>query len=152
MKTHKPFIPTLIILALVMGACRFLGGGASKALETTDGAQVMTYDHLLSALQEADAAVKATGEIDQPFFPVTGKLIQVNGSEVQVFEFGDANASREAAESVSSSGTMVGTTSVSWLATPHFYKTDNVIAIYVGEDPAVMKLLEGVLGPQFAGG
>jgi hypothetical protein len=41
---------------------------------------------------------------------------------------------------------------VSWMDTPHFYKTGKIIVLYVGSDTTVLELLEGVLGPQFAGG
>lgn len=152
MKPRIFFVPILLLLGIALGACRFLGTGAADAPETANVETVMTYDRLVSALEEAGATVEPVGEVMQPFFSITGKTIQVNGGEVQVFEFGDANASREAAESVSPNGSSVGTTIVSWLATPHFYKTDNLIALYVGDDPAVMKLLETYLGPQFAGG
>ena len=152
MKTRMFFVPILLLLGMALGACRFLGIGASAAPEKANGETVMTYDRLTSGLQEAGATVEPVGEVTQPFFSITGKTVQVNGGEVQVFEFADANASREAAESVSPSGSSIGTVMVSWLATPHFYKTDNLIALYVGDDPAVMKLLETYLGPQFAGG
>lgn len=38
------------------------------------------------------------------------------------------------------------------MATPHFYRSGNVIALYVGDDAATLAALERALGPQFAGG
>ena len=34
---------------------------------------------------------------------------------------------------------------------PHFYRQSRLIVLYVGSDRAIMTLLEGLLGPQFAG-
>ncbi|HEV2107022.1 MAG TPA: hypothetical protein VGR16_02025 [Thermomicrobiales bacterium] len=38
-----------------------------------------------------------------------------------------------------------------WVAPPHFFRQGAVIVLYVGEDPAVLDLLEELLGAQFAG-
>jgi hypothetical protein len=40
---------------------------------------------------------------------------------------------------------------VGWLAAPHFYKEGRTLALYVGDDQAILELLEGALGSQFAG-
>ncbi len=39
----------------------------------------------------------------------------------------------------------------SWVSYPHFYKTDNIIVLYVGEDEALIKAIEEIMGKQFAG-
>jgi hypothetical protein len=38
-----------------------------------------------------------------------------------------------------------------WLSTPHFYKADKLIVLYVGEDAGITDTLSDVLGPQIAG-
>jgi hypothetical protein len=40
---------------------------------------------------------------------------------------------------------------MSWMATPHFYKTGRILVLYVGDDQKVIDVLTGALGPQFAG-
>lgn len=40
---------------------------------------------------------------------------------------------------------------ISWASYPHFYKAENVIALYVGEDIEIIKNLEQIFGSQFAG-
>jgi hypothetical protein len=40
---------------------------------------------------------------------------------------------------------------VTWVAAPHFYQAGRILVLYVGDDPAILELLEGALGPQFAG-
>ena len=39
-----------------------------------------------------------------------------------------------------------------WVSTPHFYRSGEIIAVYVGTSQELPSLLESVLGPQFAGG
>jgi len=40
---------------------------------------------------------------------------------------------------------------VDYIAPPHFYKTGRVIALYVGRDAEILRLLRQVFGPPFAG-
>jgi Tol biopolymer transport system component len=38
-----------------------------------------------------------------------------------------------------------------WIGPPHFFRTEQLIALYLGDDAGVLELLEAVLGSQFAG-
>ena len=40
---------------------------------------------------------------------------------------------------------------VTWVAAPHFFKSETAIVLYVGESSKVIEALTSVLGPQFAG-
>lgn len=106
---------------------------------------------LMDALSAQGVSVKAAGNIDQPFFSVHGQSLKVNGADVQVFEYVDATAANQEAALVSRDGSSVGTTMVSWMAAPHFYKAGKVIVLYVGTDTAITATLQTILGPQFAG-
>ena len=106
---------------------------------------------LIDPLLATGADVKVTGEVvEQPFFSVAGTIILVNGERVQVLDYGDAEDPEEAAQ-ISSDGSSIGTTMVSWVASPHFFRTETAIVLYVGENPEVIEALTSVLGPQFAG-
>ncbi|MFQ5796181.1 MAG: hypothetical protein ACE5JP_14185 [Candidatus Bipolaricaulia bacterium] len=107
---------------------------------------------LIDHLRAAGATVEPTGEVSQPFFSAKGQVITVNGDNVQVFEYADTAAANAEATLVSPDGGSVGTNIMAWVATPHFYKTGRLIVLYVGDHPAVINVLETVLGPQFAGG
>ena len=110
-------------------------------------------DHsLINKLRIAGASVDSAGEIEQPFFSVTGQVIIVNGGDVQIFEYRDGSTANAEAALVSPDGSSIGTSMVSWIGTPHFYQADKIIVLYVGDSPAVLEVLETVLGPQFAGG
>jgi hypothetical protein len=95
--------------------------------------------------------VEIIGEVDQPFLSVTGTMIQVQGEDVQVFEYSSAAELQAQAGSISRDGTAVGTRKIHWIGSPHFFKRDRVLVLYVGDDRKVLKLLEAVLGQQFAG-
>ena len=81
---------------------------------------------------------------------MAGTIILVNGERVQVLDYGDAD-DPEAAAQISADGSSIGTTMVSWVAPPHFFRTESAIVLYVGENHDVIDALTSVLGPQFAG-
>lgn len=114
------------------------------------GGPVRDYISLVDNLRATGANIQPAGDITQPFFSVKGLVITVNGSNVQVFEYADAEAADAEAALVSSDGSSIGTTMASWVAPPHFYKAEKLIVLYVGESEAILDILESVLGPQFA--
>ncbi len=134
-------IGLLLLLAFTVAAC----GPSNDGLASD-------YDSLVEKLQSAGAAVEEGDELLQPFFSVPAKVIKVNGSDVQVFEYAEAASADEEAAQVSADGFSIGTTMLSWMDTPHFYKSGKLIVLYVGSDAEVLTTLEQALGPQFAGG
>lgn len=167
-------LPGISLLAMILSACGIPArAGETEATNTiaptevlepttapdvtpqtpvaSHGGPVKDYVSLIDNLRAAGATVEPAGEIEQEFFSPTGYIIQVNGAEVQVFEFPDGEAAAADAALVAENGGSIGTTMVTWMATPHFYQADRVIVLYVGDDASVTALLESVLGPQFAG-
>jgi hypothetical protein len=106
---------------------------------------------LIAALQQAGATVTRGDEVSQPFFSVKGRILRVNGEDVQVFVYRDESSAQREAGQVSPNGSTVGTTKVGWMAPPHFYRKGLLIALYVGDTASVKTALQTVLGPQFAG-
>jgi hypothetical protein len=105
----------------------------------------------LAALRAEGATAEVVDSISQDFFNVEGQIITVNGADVQVFEYESAEAMENAASQVAPDGGSIGTSMVTWIDTPHFYKAGRIIVLYIGSDQTILGLLENVLGPQFAG-
>jgi len=121
----------------------------SPSIPETGG--VEDYEGLVNALEAAGATVEFGDEIEQVFFTVMGRIIKVNGADVQVFEYDSAEAMEAEAAQVSEDGGSIGTNMVMWVEAPHFYKAGRLIVLYVGEDEDILDLLDSALGPQFAG-
>jgi hypothetical protein len=115
-------------------------------------AQGIDYAGFVRSLRAENTTIEPQGEVEQPFFSVTGKVIALYGDRVQIFEYpGSAEAGAQAAL-VSPDGMTVGTAKPHWLGTPHFYRKDRLLVLYLGDDEKVLKALEARLGRQFAGG
>jgi hypothetical protein len=136
-------------LALVLGVAVGLACSSSPTGQEPGG--LLDYDGLLAGLRRGGAAVSEGGPITQPFFATPGRSIVVAGDPVQVFEFPDAAEARANARRVSPDGDRVGTSSVFWVAPPHFFVRGRVLALSVGGSAPVLTRLSAVMGPQFAG-
>ena len=109
------------------------------------------YRSFVKSLRAETPSVRQEGEVEQPFFSVTGKIVSLYGEQVQVFEYPSMAAADAQAARVSPDGTTVGTTKPQWLGTPHFYKKDALLVVYLGDNVKVLKALEARLGRQYAG-
>ena len=114
----------------------------------------MDYAGLVEKLRGQGARIESTeaSEVSQPFFSAKGKVVKVTGEDVQVFEYASSAAAEKQAARVAPDGSSVATTQVTWVASPHFFKSGKLVVLYVGDSQAVLKALEEVLGRQFAGG
>jgi hypothetical protein len=112
---------------------------------------VTDYSTLLSNLGTSNVPVTEGEELSQPFLSGKGRIINVNGSSIQVFEYDTPTAMEAESKHVSSDGTDIRGYSVDWIGPPHFYKAGRIIVIYIGKDETITALLEKTLGKQFAG-
>jgi len=113
--------------------------------------RVKNLRELINKLKTGDERVARKGKVEQPFFSVKGQIITIGDQDVQVFEYRSLKAAELDASKISSTGSSAGTSMPMWIAPPHFFKNGRLIVLYVGEKPSVLKALEDVLGPQFAG-
>ena len=122
---------------------------ASGQSGTTSG--FATIDQLAASLHTAGAVTEPGGDVSQPFIAVPGRILQVNGADVQVFEFSSAAAAADLAAQVSPDGSSVGTTMIMWVEPPHYFLSGRLIVLYVGDNSDILVRLAQALGPQFAG-
>src|SRR5512144_1786448 len=137
----------VLVFAYVISACgRSATPNASPAvLSVTD------QGSLLAALRAAGATADLGDTLEPDFFSVPGQLVKVNQQDLQVFEYENTEAMEKDASQVAADGGSIGTSMVSWIDVPNFYKAGRIIVLYVGSDQTVLDLLNKVIGPQFAG-
>lgn len=131
----------LLVTALVLMAC---GGQPASA-------EGFGTEEFIAALREKGVDAEKGDSIEQGFFSVIGTFVNFNGEGVQVFEYDSAETMESDAVLVDADGSSIGTSMVTWIATPHFYKKGRILVLYVGDNSETLEVLESVLGPQFAG-
>jgi hypothetical protein len=133
----------------------------------TDGARLVDVPdygltQLLQDLHAAGFVVEATGMAVDYGFEIEGSQLLVDDSPIIVYEFENLATAEEAAASVSADagsvtvtrtdGDLVREQHCDWFVeTPHLFKKGRLIVI-AGDHPDVLRALESIVGPQFAGG
>ena len=142
MKTRFHFpILMFLVATLILTAC---GGEPASA-------QGYGTAEFLEELREKGAEAESGEPVEQAFFSVIGTTVNWNGESVQVFEYDSAETMESDAVLVDADGSSIGTSMVTWIATPHFYKKGRLLVLYIGDNAETLGLLESVLGAQFAG-
>jgi hypothetical protein len=144
---RKTLLISLLVVLLLSVAC-----GSQLSSTAAQGDEVDDLDSLVNRLQANSVKVEVTGTVSQPFFTPRGRVIAVDGQDVQVFEYDSVADADAESDLVSLDGSSVGASIMAWIATPHFYQSGKLIALYVGDQSSTIDILEAVLGPQFAGG
>lgn len=151
-----PLLTSLFLsAALAISCARAPGGdqpsGDAPAPPEPAGAPVDTYEELIAALRDNGSTVNSLESIAQPFFEPVGQVLEVDGHQVQVFEYSSEGDASTAVQGISTDGSSIGTTMVAWVEAPHFFTSGKLIILYVGEVQTVLEALQAVVGPQIAG-
>ena len=141
MKTKTYLIPLFVIAVFVSACTPRLSLGLSKTGKAA----------LVEALRTDGAEVGAGEALEQPFFSASAQVFKVNSEDIQVFEYDSAADMETEAALVAPDGGSVGTSMMSWMASPHFFKSGSLIVLYVGDNATLLELLTAALGQPFAG-
>ena len=147
----RPSVRTLKLLACAGAVCA--AGCLLRAPTGPSG--VVTLDRLVEELRQQGVAVSSQGAEPRdtfPFFSVQATRLTINGDEAHIFEFTSETVATSAASTVAAAGTPIGTTQVTWIAPPRFYRRDRFIALSLGSAGETARALDAVFGRPFADG
>lgn len=91
----------------------------------------------------------------ESFFSVERQYILIGEDIISFYEYETNEAMEADAACVDRGGCSINvpgrSVCISWASLPHFYKKDNVIVNYVGENEQILNFLEANYGKEFAG-
>ncbi len=111
---------------------------------------------MIDHLRARGYTVEPIGDVEQPFLRARGTTLRISGgdlqqpAEVQSYDYNDTEAAAADAAQIGPDGNP-RTAMITWVAPPHFFLKERAFVLYVGSDPAVLRLLADTLGPRFAG-
>ncbi len=108
-----PFSRGMFVFLLVAVGCN-----GSETTPVSHGGPARDHVSLVDTLRAQGLTVEPTGPISQPFFPMPGQTLQVNGQDVQVFEFKDSSATKSHAKEISPDGKTIHRTAIQWISPP----------------------------------
>jgi hypothetical protein len=136
------------MLAAGFGAV-FVACGASAG-----AGSVHDVASLADRLRAEGAQIEMGSTIKHPFLAVPGQIMTVNGQDIEVFQYANAQALANDTRTIDPDGcigTVGGGMLDPWTAPPHFFKSQGVMVIYLGSDAKMLQLLTKAMGKQFAG-
>lgn len=138
------------ILLAALGALSSVACRAANPVGPTESSSI---DALVSALRAQGATVIVGAVLPQqsnPFFSTNARLLVVNSGNVSVFEYSSIETADSDAAKVSRDGSVVGSSIITWVGPPPFYKSGRLIVLHAGNSQAVLGPLQAVLGAPFA--
>jgi len=117
-------------------------------------------------LRSTGLSVETGDSVAQSFLRVSGTILHLSGgslrqpADIQSYAYKDPAIAANDVRRVSPDGGGAHWTNpdgtgqgvaISWIAPPHFFHRDRLLALYVGRDTDAIALLTDLLGPQFAG-
>ena len=153
---------TLLITIIAIAACavvymivfnvpRFSAG-------KIDMGEILDYKKFLALMEANGFVLEDEKPEENNWFSVSGKLIVIDGEPLYVYEYESSTAMEKDSKYVDSSGFSINNTDegrcaqIDWVATPHWFKKDLLIVLYVGENERMIGFLKETFGNVFAGG
>ena len=144
----RHLIATITFLAI---GCTGSPATAPAASDAPHEGQSLSVSAVADALRASGLDVKPAGTLEQPFFSVPAQVFTVDGNDMQLYAFRSVEEAQSAAAQVAPGGGSIGTHAMAWMAPPHFFRKDRLIAIYIGNAAKTLAQLQRIFGPQFAG-
>ncbi len=130
-----------------------IGQGSDRI---SHGGPVVDHVSFVDALRACGVTVQPGDMIEQPFLRAEGIVLQLRGGglsqpvEVQSFAYEDSATAAADAAQIGPDGNPP-TMMITWIGTPHFFRAERVIVLYVGEDQTTIGLVTDILGLPFVG-
>lgn len=125
----RPFFVALLVAAVGLGGCAGSGQSQGSGLN-------LTVNEMMSRLRQEGMNVSPVRNLS-PNFAQDGILIDTEyGDQVRIFEFQN---SASAAMTVSRKSSSAG-------SAPFYYQSGNIMAVHLGSDDRVSKVLSSILG------
>jgi hypothetical protein len=141
------FVPGILLFSL---AC-------SRSAAGPDAVQpAARVDALVDALRQQGATATRVEQLspESHCLSVGARRLLVNGENVYAFEYQTTGAAERDAATISPDGSSITPAGracmVSWSGPPRFYRQDRLLALYVGTNQDLIRLLDRVLGSPFA--
>jgi hypothetical protein len=143
----RPWITAGLVIVLLSNCA----GRTATDTTAPPATQAFSASSLIDSLRQSGLTLRDAGTVEQAFFVVPARVYVIDDRDLQIYEFATSAQAQDAARQVAPSGSPIGTTMVTWMADPHFFRKDRLIVNYIGTSDRVLGELQRLLGPQFAG-
>jgi uncharacterized protein len=124
------------------------GATSTTPLATTQATTAPTDNDASAAgqLRANGATVQSLGTILQPFFPVVGQVLNVNGNQVQVFEFESVSDAQQTVNTITQTSSFLRNLNPNSNLLPSVFHNGEIVVLYAGTDQETLDLLTQTFG------
>lgn len=118
---------------------------------TITSVKIESTNDLINSLKKSNYKIDSATQEKSMFLKGSLTAIKTGTDIISVYEYKDNQQMETDSKTISSDGSRVGNAIVDWTNLPHFYKSGNILVIYVGNNNEMIEALKKLLGKQFAG-
>jgi hypothetical protein len=141
----------VIAQARPWGALLLLWTLSLPSCQSREPEEYRTSSDLVRTLQDAGVEWVETEKAARPEFEAPGRVFQVSGGELEVFEYRSSAARRDVSDTISSDGSSVLGHDIGWSVPIQLWAVDRLIVVYGGTDGGMILTLMGLLGDPLTG-
>jgi|LSQX01.3.fsa_nt_gb uncharacterized lipoprotein NlpE involved in copper resistance len=113
------------------------------------------YEKLVRNLENKGFTIE-TEDVEESILLGERKWLTLNGSDnISVYLYENSDRMEKDASYLSNDGFSYNngkeSIDIEWVSYPHFFKSENMIILYVGENSKIVEALEELVDPQFVG-
>ena len=113
------------------------------------------YEKLVRNLENKGFTIE-TEDVEESILLGERKWLTLNGSDnISVYLYENSNRMEKDSSYLSNDGFSYNngkeSIDIEWVSYPHFFKSENMIILYVGENSKIVEALEELVDPQFVG-
>ena len=113
------------------------------------------YEELVRNLENMSYTIEAE-DVEESILLGERKWLTLNGSDnISVYLYENSDRMEKDASYLSNDGFSYNngkeSIDIEWVSYPHFFKSENMIILYVGENSEIVHVLKELVGSQFAG-
>ena len=117
------------------------------------GPQINTSEaiSLIAGLHERNYELDFQGAVESPIFPAPTDLYFNDDEDVRFYGFASVEDAEAAVATISADGRTVDGSPVPWTEPIHFYHTERLVVVYLGDRTAFHLAISDIMGGQVAG-
>ncbi|HBN29222.1 MAG TPA: hypothetical protein DD421_09380 [Clostridiaceae bacterium] len=137
------------ILCITISLLTFIGCNRSRQISYD------AYEELVRNLENMSYTIEAE-DVEESILLGERKWLTLNGSDnISVYLYENSNRMEKDSSYLSNDGfsynNVKESIDIEWVSYPHFFKSENMIILYVGENSEIVHVLKELVGSQFAG-
>jgi hypothetical protein len=150
-KAQADFVISIIVIVLILALVVLLLRFMPSMKVGSIGNESYNADKFIDAMRLNGANIFLEGPLWVSILSVRGKVYNVDSENLIVFEYTSESGALKDVSQIKGLGGIINGQQYAWQGSPHFYRIDNVIVLYVGSNQKILSYLNLVMGQQFIG-